>query len=160
LRPDAADGKRYTLYSKPKKWEQELWTGYRVGQEQAGKRFGADAALSSEEFSKQLRDIVQGATSLWLYDGEDRAFHEQVMKAWNRYSAGSPVPLPVYNAAHALAGMRLLKDPTEQALLRHAVDLSVKAHLAALPLAQAGKGEWQLRAAMVHTCDDGNAPRM
>lgn len=160
LRPDAADGKRYTLFSAPKKWMQEQWTGYRVGQEQAGARLGAEAAFATEEFAKQLRDRLSDATSLWLYDGDDRAFRDQVMKAWDKRSAASTVALPVYNVAATLAGMRLIKDASEQALLRHAVDLSVKAHLAALPLAQAGKGEWQLRAAMTHTCDDNNAPRM
>lgn len=160
IRPDAADGKRYTLFSKPKKWEEELWTGYRVGQDAAPRRYGADAAFSNADFSKQLRDIMADATSLWLLDGGDAAFRDKVMGAWNARAANSGVALPVYNLTTTLAAMRLIKDPTEVALLREAVDLSVQAHLAALPLAQAGKGEWQLRGAMINVCNAGNAARM
>jgi Xaa-Pro aminopeptidase len=66
----------------------------------------------------------------------------------------------VYNLAPTIAQMRLHKDPTEVALLRHAVDLSVQAHLAALPLVSAGTGEWAVRAAMTNVCTGGGAPRM
>lgn len=160
IKPDAADGKRYTLFSKPKKWEEEQWTGYRVGQEAAPKRYGADAAVSSEQFGKALRDILQDATSLWLLDNGDANFRDKVMAAWNGRAGNATMALPVYNLATTLAAMRLIKDPTEIALLREAVDLSVQAHLAALPLAQAGKGEWLLRGAMANVCNAGNAPRM
>jgi Xaa-Pro aminopeptidase len=56
--------------------------------------------------------------------------------------------------------LRLYKDATEVTLLREATELSVQAHLAALPLAHAGKGEWHLRAAMVATCLNGAAARL
>jgi Xaa-Pro aminopeptidase len=160
LQPDAPEGKRYTLYSKPKKWEEEQWTGYRSGQEQAKLKYLADTATASEQLSKQLAELMRDASSLWLMDGGDAKFREQMLTAWNRRSARSSVSLPMYNLAPALAEMRLFKDATEEALLREAVDLSVKAHLAAMPAVQAGKGEWTLRAAMVHVCSQGNAARM
>ncbi|MES2148990.1 MAG: aminopeptidase P family protein [Pseudomonadota bacterium] len=155
-----ADARRYTLYSLAKKWEEEQWTGYRSGQELAKTRYGADAAFTSDQFQKQLQDLMHDASSLWIMDGGDSKFRDQVLGAWNRRSADSDVALPVYNLATTLAEMRLFKDPSEAALLRQAVELSVQAHLAALPLAQGGKGEWALRAAMVNTCNAGAAARM
>ena len=160
IRPDAADGKRYLLFSQPRNWAKEQWTGYRVGQEDAVKRYKADAGVSVDEFSKQLRDLLHDATSLWLLDGGDAKFTEEVSAAWNKRVENAPAALPIYPLGGTLAAMRLIKDPTEQALLRHAAALSVQAHLAAMPLAQDGKGEWQMRAALEHVCQYENAPRM
>lgn len=155
-----AEGKTYTLYSRPKTWEAEQWNGYLAGQDAAKTRYGADASFAGEEFGKQMADLMRAATSLWIMDGGDATFRDRLLKAWDRRSANSPVALPVYNLAPTIAQMRLYKDPTEVALLRHAVDLSVQAHLAALPLVSAGTGEWTVRAAMTSVCAGGGAPRM
>ena len=160
LTPGGPEGKRFTLYLQPKDWEREQWTGYRAGTASAKTRYGADVAYDSAEFPKQMLELMRDASSLWLYDGGDSKFHDTVMTAWNRRASNSTVALPVYNLAPTIAEMRLYKDASEIALLRHAVDLSVKAHLAALPLAQPGNGEWTMRGAMVGACLSGAAARM
>ncbi len=160
LLPDVPVGQRYTLFTQAKNWEKEQWTGYRIGQTQAKTRYGADIALVNDEFSKQMLEHMRDASSLWLYDGGDAKFREQVLANWNKRASNSITSLPVYNLAPTIAEMRLIKDPTEIALLRHAVDLSLKAHYAALPLAQAGAGEWGMRAAMIGTCLAGASARM
>ena len=56
--------------------------------------------------------------------------------------------------------MRLVKDATEIAILREAVNLSVEAHRAALALAGPGVNEGVLKGAMVQRCLAGGAARM
>lgn len=160
LVPDAPEGKRYTLYSQAKSWDTERWTGYRTGQEAAKTQYRADAAFASDEFPKQMMELMRDASSLWLLDGGDTRFRERVTSAWNRRAAESPVALPLYDLTPAIANMRLFKDASEVALLRQAAAMSVQAHLAALPLAQGGTGEWMVRAAMVNVCAAGSSPRM
>lgn len=160
LVPGAPAGKRYTLFIQQKNWEREQWTGYRAGTAQATAKYGADVAFPTEEFPKQMLELMRDASSLWFYDGGDSKFRETLLSTWAQRTRNSTTSLPIYNLAPTIADMRLYKDPTEVALLRHAVDLSVDAHLAAMPLAQPGKGEWALRGAMVGTCLSGAAARM
>jgi Xaa-Pro aminopeptidase len=160
LLPGAAAGKRYTLFVQPKNPERERWTGVRAGPALATTKYGADIADTNDAFPKQMLAKMRDATSLWYYDGSDGKFRDTVLSAWAQRTKNSTTALPAYNLAPTIAEMRLYKDPTEVALLRHAVDLSVEAHLAALPLAQPGKGEWALHGAMVGTCLSGAAARM
>ncbi len=160
LLPDAPEGKRYTLFARPKDWDVEKWTGYRAGPELARTRYGADAAYPNADFEKRLAELMRGASSLWILDGGDAKFRAMVTQAWDRRAANSEVALPIYNLAPTLAQMRLYKDATEIEMMRRAAALSVEAHLAALPLVRPGVGEWTIRNAMVNTCAASGAPRM
>jgi len=159
LRP-GVEGKAYTLYARAKSREAEQWNGYLIGQDAAKTGYRADAAFAGEEFGKQMADIMRESSSLWIMDGGDAKFRERLVKAWDSRARNSTVALPVYNLEPTIADMRLFKDPTEIALLRYAVDLSVQAHLTALPLVAAGTGEWLVRAAMTRVCAAGGSPRM
>jgi Xaa-Pro aminopeptidase len=160
LLPDAPEGKRYTLFSAAKDWDKEKWTGYRAGQELAKTRYHADAAYASADFEKRLPELMRGASSLWILDGGDTRFREMVTRAWDRRAANSSVALPIYNLGPTVAQMRLYKDAHEIQMLRHAVALSIDAHLAAMPLARAGDGEWTVRNAMTSICAATGSPRM
>ncbi len=160
LVPGAPMGHRYSLFVQPKNWEREQWTGSRAGTKLATSKYGADVAYANDEFPKQMLELMRDASSLWFYDGGDSKFRDTVTATWARRTNNSTTALPIYNLAPTIAEMRLYKDPTEVALLRHAVELSVQAHLAALPLAQPGNGEWTLRGAMVGACLSGAAARM
>jgi Xaa-Pro aminopeptidase len=160
LAPGAPEGKRYTLFVRPREWEKEQWTGYRAGVEGAKAAYGADEAFPAEEFAKQMPDLLRDATSLWYLDGGDASFREKLLPAWSRRAALEKESLPAYDLAPTVADLRLVKDETEIALLRQAVALSVEAHRAAMRLAQPGNGEWVMAGAMVGTCLSGGAARM
>ncbi|MBV8501834.1 MAG: aminopeptidase P N-terminal domain-containing protein [Paucibacter sp.] len=160
LRPDAPQGQRYTLFNETRHWETERWTGYRIGQEEAKTRFGVDAAYPIDDLDKQLPELLRDASSLWIYDGGDEKFRDRVTAAWKRQAVGKGVAMPVYELSPTIGQLRLIKGADEAGLLRHAVDLSVQAHLAALPLAQADTGEWALRAAILQVCASGGSAHM
>jgi Xaa-Pro aminopeptidase len=56
--------------------------------------------------------------------------------------------------------MRLVKDATEQALLRRAAALSAEAHVAAMKAVRPGREEYAVRAALEEVCTAGGAARM
>jgi Xaa-Pro aminopeptidase len=159
LRPGAAEGKRYTLFVKPKSWADEQWTGRRAGVEGA-KEFRADAAYPIADFQKESRPLLERAKALYYADAHDREFREKLVSTWQALAAGGTEPLPMLDAAPLLGQMRLVKDATEISALREAVRLSVEAHRAALARARPGVSEGVLKAAMVERCLAGGSARM
>jgi Xaa-Pro aminopeptidase len=159
LRPGAAEGKRYTLFLKPRNWAEEQWTGHRVGVEGA-KEFRADAAYPIADFQKESRPLLERAKALYYADAHDREFREKLVSTWQALAAGGTEPLPMLDAAPLLGQMRLVKDATEISALREAVRLSVEAHRAALARARPGVSEGVLKAAMVERCLAGGSARM
>jgi len=160
LAPGAPEGKRYTLFVRPKDREKERWTGYRAGPDGAKSTYAADEAFPVEEFPKRLGELLRDATSLWYLDGGDAKFRDTLVSGWSRRAALEKGALPLYDLAPTVADMRLVKDGTEIELLRTAVAQTVNAHRAAMRLAQPGNGEWVLAGAMVGACLSGGAARM
>ncbi|HEX2798195.1 MAG TPA: aminopeptidase P N-terminal domain-containing protein, partial [Thermoanaerobaculia bacterium] len=159
FRPGALEGKRYTLFVKPKDWAEERWTGRRAGVEGATE-FRADAAYPIADFQKESRPLLAGAKALYYVDARDKDFREKLVSAWQALAAAGPEPLPALDLAPLLGQMRLVKDATEIATLREAARLSVEAHRAALTRARPGVNESVLKAVMVERCLAGGSARM
>jgi Xaa-Pro aminopeptidase len=159
FRPGAAEGKRYTLFVKPRNWAEERWTGRRAGIEGATE-FRADAAYPMADFQKESRPLLAGAKALYYVDARDKDFREKLVSTWQALAAAGTEPLPVLDVAPLLGQMRLVKDATEIATLREAVRLSVEAHRAALTRARPGVNEGVLKAVMVERCLAGGSARM
>lgn len=160
LRPSAPEGKRYILFVRPKSWTEERWTGRRAGVEGAKADYRAEAAYPIGDFQKESRSLLAGAKALFYLDARDRAFREKLITGWQALAAAGTEALPASDVAPVVAQMRLVKDATEIAILREAVNLSVEAHRAALALAGPGVNEGVLKAAMVQHCLAGGAARM
>ena len=160
FRPGALEGKRYTLFVKPKSWAEERWTGRRAGVEGAKSEFRADAAYPVADFQKESRALLAGAKALYYADARDKDFREKLVSAWQALAAAGPEPLPALDVAPLLGQMRLVKDAAEIATLREAVRLSVEAHRAALTRARPGLNEGVLKAVMVERCLAGGSARM
>jgi Xaa-Pro aminopeptidase len=160
FRPTAAEGKRYVLFVRPKNWTEERWAGRRAGVEGAKADYGAEAAFPVEEFKKESLSLLAGAKSLFYLDARDLSFREKLITNWQAFAAAGTESLPASDVAPVVAQMRLVKDATEIAILREAVDLSVEAHRAALALARPGVNEGVLKAAMIQRCLAGGAARM
>jgi Xaa-Pro aminopeptidase len=160
FRPGAAEGKRYTLFVKPKNWTEERWTGRRAGVEGAKSEFRADAAYPVADFQKESRPFFTGARALYYLDGRDKDFREKLVGAWQALAATGVEPLPALDVAPLVGQMRLVKDAIEIAILREAARLSVEAHRGALSLARPGVNEGVLKGAMVERCLAGGSARM
>ncbi|HEX7615804.1 MAG TPA: aminopeptidase P family protein [Thermoanaerobaculia bacterium] len=160
LRPSAAEGKRYALFVRPKNWAEERWTGRRAGVEGAKTDYRAEIAFPVEDFQKESLSLLAGAKALFYLDARDLAFREKLITNWQALASAGTESLPASDVAPVVAQMRLVKDATEIAILRDAVNLSVEAHRAALALARPGLNEGVLKAAMVQRCLAGGAARM
>ena len=160
LRPGAPAGTRYLLFVRPNEWRAEQWTGRRAGIEGAKKTYGADAAYPVADFEKESRDALRGAKALYYVDGGDEKFREKLLTGWNRSAHAGTEGLPATDASVLVGQMRILKDAAEVALIREAVALSVKGHLAAMALAGPGVNEGILKAAQVSACLVGGGVRM
>ncbi len=160
LRPSAPEGKRYLLFVQPSDWTKEQWTGHRAGVDGAKKVYGADAAFPVADFEKESRDAFHGAKALFYLDAGDEKFREKLLTRWNRLAWFGTEGLPATDLNVPVGQMRLVKDATEIALLKEAVALSLRGHLAAMALAAPGVNEGVLKAAQVSACLAGGAVRM
>jgi Xaa-Pro aminopeptidase len=160
FRPAAPEGERYLLFVEPRDAEKETWTGYRAGVEGAKSDFGAESAFAVEEFEGKLPELIVGASALYFLDGGDESFRERLLSAWNRPNSNATAPRPAADAGPIVHEQRLIKDPTELALMRRAAELSAEAHIAALAEVRPGRNESDIKAAMVATCLHGGAGRM
>ena len=151
---------RYVLFVQPKDFAAEQWTGWRAGVEAAKKEYGAAEAHPVGEVWERLPALFSGAQSLYYGAGGDREFQRRLIEAWNAANANATAARPAAEALPLLAGLRLIKDPQEQALLREASRLSAEAHRAAMMRVAPGLHEYDLKAAMVGRCLSGGAARM
>ncbi len=160
LRPGASDGKRYVLFVRPKNFEEEQWTGYRAGVDGAVKKYGADEAFPLSELWTRLPALASSATSLVYSDAGDAKFRDELLGAWGREDANAKALRPAAEAGPLVHELRLIKDETEIAILRHAATLSAEAHRIAMARTRPGVPEYALKAAMVAHCLAGGAARM
>jgi Xaa-Pro aminopeptidase len=160
FRPKAADGKRYILFVQPKDFAKEQWTGYRAGVEGAVKEYGADEAFSVADLWTKLPALTAGATSLHYSDAGDAKFREQLLAAWGQENRNAVVPRGAAEAGPTVHSLRLVKDPTEIAILRRAAGLSADAHRLAMARVRPGVSEAAIKGLMVSHCISNGAARM
>ena len=157
LQPGAG---RYVLFVQPKDFAAEQWTGWRAGVDAAKKDYGAAEAYSIGEAWDRLPGLLSGAQSLYYGSGGDREFARRLLEAWNAPNVNAAAARPAAEALPILAGLRLVKGPAEERLLREASRLSAEAHRAAMARVAPGLHEYDLKSAMVATCLSGGAARM
>jgi len=70
---------KYILFTRPRKREEEIWTGLRTGVEGAVKDYGADAAFEIGRLEEELPKYLQGHTKLYYRLGHLEAFDHRVI---------------------------------------------------------------------------------
>src|SRR5262249_17722426 len=144
---------RFLLFVQPRDFAAEQWTGRRAGVEGAAKDFGAEA-YPIADFWTRLPALWASASapSLFYDTGGDEAFGRKLLEPWNAGHANALAARPAADASPILAELRLVKDAAEIDLLRAASRISADAHVAAMAEVAPGRGEWDLKAAMVGVC--------
>jgi len=160
IRAGGADRPAYVLFVAPRDFAREQWTGWRAGLEGAKSDYGAEASFPIDELRKELPKLWNGASTLCYSVGGDAAFRERVLDLWRAGDGQAKALRPVADAGPILHQMRLVKDATEQALMRRAAELSAQAHVAAMKAVRPGRYEYAVRAALESVCTAGGAARM
>jgi Xaa-Pro aminopeptidase len=141
----------YTLFVRPRDREKETWTGRRAGVEGAKELYGADAAFPVEEFDAKLREMLDGAATLYYRLGGGHAELDSKVVAelarmrqlgWRR----ARPPHTVTDPGLLVHEMRLFKTDEEVALMRRAADIASEAHREAMRAARPGMKEYEVEA--------------
>ena len=154
-----ADG-RSTLWCQPKDMEREIWDGYRLGPAAAVAALGVDEAYSVAELDQRLPRLLENRACVWYPFATHSGLAARVegwlapVRARVRY--GALCPARQADLCLLLDEMRLVKDAHELALMRHAAQISARAHVRAMQhCAQALRAgqevrEYHLEAELLH----------
>ncbi|GHC24240.1 Xaa-Pro aminopeptidase [Kushneria pakistanensis] len=141
------------LFCQPRDPAAETWTGRRVGPRRAVKAYGVDEAWSLEARDEQLLTLLEGRRTLYLPLDNDAALSlagqmRDCLKARER--RGPPAPSSYADIDEILHEQRLIKSEAELALMRHAGEITARAHVRAMQCVRPGMFEYQLQAIIEH----------
>jgi len=145
------------LFLPPRDPEKEQWDGPRMGPEDPGvaARTGFAAVESLDDLRDTLRKIQKIYPQMFTVfpaPGETGYPHEQDELTWLKDNLRQTT---WKDARETIGAMRLVKSPGELALMQHAIDVSVDAHLEAMKMMRPGLYEYQVAARMVEIHDWG-----
>ncbi len=149
-----------TLFCNPKDLEREIWDGIRLGPEAAPAELGVDAAFSAAALDVEMPKLLDNQSVVWYPFATHKGIETrldgwlQSLRARIRYGAVSPAQQN--DLCTLLDEMRLIKDVTEQDIMRRAGRISAGAHIRAMKLSasmlRAGQDvcEYHLDAELLH----------
>jgi Xaa-Pro aminopeptidase len=145
-----ADEARTVLFTRPRDPEAELWSGPRLGPDEAGERLGVDEAHPLDELSAVLPGLLKDARRVHFRLGAHPRVEPLVVEALRTARRRGPRhgtgPRAVVDPGEILDELRLRKDPEEVAAIRDAVAATVAGFRAGLETAAPGRGEWEIQA--------------
>lgn len=130
---------------------QEAWTGRRLGAAGAVREHGLDQAFENTERDARLAELLAGRETLFLPLGDARALAlAEALRDTLGDRGEAPAPTALADVSGLLHEQRLIKSPAELALLRHAGEISARAHVRAMRACRPGRVESQLQAELEH----------
>ena len=137
--PDSLDA---VLFLPPRTPSQERWTGLRLGPDTTAVRLsGIAKVLPTDSLDNRLSRLRFTGTPVYVPLGPSTRDEQRISDL--AFSGAD-----VRNLLPIVDSMRVVKDADEIARLRHAVDISVAGHLAAMRAARPGMYEYELEAAL------------
>jgi len=156
--PGRTEGE-FLLFNMLKIREQEIWTGFRVGQEAAVSEYGANQAFPMTEFDQMLPELLTGRESLYFALGRNPEYDQKIILALNelrgRVRSGVAVPDTIINVEKIIFEMRLIKTEAEIDLLRTAGQISVGAHKKIMKICKPGMNEFHIAAEIMYELLNG-----
>ena len=142
----------YLLFVLPRDKEKETWTGVRAGVEGAIQQFGAEMAHTTDKLEEILTELLQNAPALHYslnkYPESDRRIFAALDSVRAKGRAGIYAPSRIIDPWETLSEMRLYKKLDELEALQRAVDISVRAHSAAMKATAPGRFEYEIQAVL------------
>ncbi len=170
LRPDAADGKKYVLFLRPRDLRREAWAGARVGPDEAVAAYGADAGFPLKDFESRMAEFDRntykssgyliGPEKLYLSDGRDTAWAAAFDKEYQQLRSHDEGPAAIVDARGLIHEMRLVKDAEDLRFLRRAAEVSAQGHIRAMQAVAPGLWEFEVQAALDGWCYVNGVRRM
>ncbi len=148
--PHRPKGEQFVLFVLPKKSDEEVWNGVRIGVEGAQIDFGADVAHPVEQLSERLDEYLAGASGIVFRIGKHPKVEPLVLQSWakqlERFPRTGFGALSLIPPCPILHELRLRKDSEEIERMREAAQISAQAHELARGVARPGLNESQIQA--------------
>lgn len=152
----------YVLFVRPRKREEEIWTGIRSGVEGAINGYGADAAFEISKLEEVLPAYLAGHSKLLYRLGHSESFDHTIISCINRLKSqirsGTEWPSTITDPGTILHEMRLIKNEKEIADLKRATAISADGHVAAMRACRPGMYEYELEAVVEYVFRRQGAP--
>ncbi len=149
------------LFARPKDATKEIWTGKRLGQDGAINTLGIDEAYSCEapeEVADIIRTLLLGCDTVYFTTAADGNIAlRQLIEAHRQASPSRVLHLDI---GTLLSEFRLIKDPTEQSIMRAGIALSAKMHRAILEKVRPGMRESDLEAEITYYLRKNGSERL
>jgi len=133
----AGDG-RASLFCAPKDMEREIWDGFRLGPGAAPAALGVDEAFAVDELDARLPRLLENKATVWYpfatYKGLESRIDGWLSSVRARVRFGALCPEEQRDLCGPLDEMRLVKDASEQDVMRRAAQISARAHVRAMQL--------------------------
>jgi len=154
---------KFVLFVQPKNRSQEVWTGWRAGDEGAMRDYGADAAYTMDKLDVELPKLAEKANRIYYRFGGNPAFDMRIVELMRRFQRQrqreGTGPTSIIDPAELLHEMRLIKTARELELLRRAVDISCEGHIAAMQALKPGVYEYEIEAVIRYVFRKNGSPR-
>jgi len=151
----------YVLFCRERDPERELWDGLRAGQDGAISEYGADDAFPISDIDDILPGLIEGRSRVYYAIGTNEAFDHRLME-WiktirSKARQGAQPPSEFVALDHLLHDLRLYKSANEVRVMKHAADISARAHIRAMQASRAGLYEYHLEAELDYEFRKGGA---
>jgi Xaa-Pro aminopeptidase len=140
----------YVLFCRERDPARELWDGLRAGQDGAISEYGADDAFPIGDIDDILPGLIEGRSRVYYAIGSNQEFDHRLMEWINTIRAkarqGAQPPNEFVALDHLLHDLRLYKSANEVKVMKHAADISARAHVRAMQASRVGLCEYHLEA--------------
>lgn len=145
---------QYILFCREFDEKKALWEGAHAGLEGATYDYGADDSFPIDDLDDILPGMLENKGKVFYPMGRDSNLDHHLME-WvnhirNQSRDGINAPVEFVSMEHILHEMRLFKSVAEIRLMKHAAEVSSKAHVRAMRTCKAGMYEYQVEAEIVH----------
>ncbi|MCQ4307110.1 Xaa-Pro aminopeptidase [Pseudomonas stutzeri] len=140
----------YVLFCRERDPARELWDGLRAGQDGAIAEYGADDAFPIGDIDEILPGLIEGRSRVYYAIGSNQEFDHRLMEWINTIRSkarqGAQPPNEFVALDHLLHDLRLYKSANEVKVMKHAAEISARAHIRAMQACRAGLYEYHLEA--------------
>lgn len=138
----------FVLFNQAKDEHQEVWFGYRTGQQGAIEHFGANGAFTIEQLEQELPGLLGDRQHIYISDEQGRYQHRIGDWLAGQRKSRKFDQRKIFKQLHSVLPLiheqRVVKDETEVGLIRHAVNASVAGHKHLMSVAAHGVSEKRL----------------
>lgn len=151
----------YVLFCRERDPARELWDGLRAGQDGAISEYGADDAFPIGDIDDILPGLIEGRSRVYYAIGSNQEFDHRLMEWINTIRSkarqGAQPPNEFVALDHLLHDLRLYKSANEVKVMKHAAEISARAHVRAMQASRAGLNEYHLEAELDYEFRKGGA---